>query len=277
MKINHNRWVELLQRTIQDNNWKALHPRFISDNSYFREMKDVIDYILGKDDLTLDERNIRDSIERHPDVWKGFQESASINFVKQFIDDPKAKCTEHDMKLFLKTYVREVKLDSFRERPQECDWNLLEMMADLIKRSDDDNMGLDKAFGLIGDVGHPTNNPYEVPECIRNMVKDMIEDYCTQAEAIRKEIFKPKTSTHEVDSYKRWFKQHKWTALNDYLFERFSKSRKHLDEKERGIIHKYWDKVDMPKTLEITVDTWKMLRVGKLSAKGEVIKAKDLH
>ena len=33
----------------------------------------------------------------------------------------------------------------------------------------------------------------------------------------------------------------------------------------------------MPETLEITVDTWKLIRVGKMSVKGEVIKAKDLH
>ena len=42
--INFDRWVELLQRTAQGNNWKALHPRFHTDNSYFREMKNYHNY-----------------------------------------------------------------------------------------------------------------------------------------------------------------------------------------------------------------------------------------
>ena len=82
MDIKLDRWVELLQRTTQDNNWKGLHERFRTDNSYFREMKDTIDYVLNNKLGTLDEKKVRDTIERSVGVWKAFCESCSLIFVK---------------------------------------------------------------------------------------------------------------------------------------------------------------------------------------------------
>ena len=48
MLIEYKRWVELLKLTPQDNNWKHLHIRFQTDNSYYREMKDYIDHVLNE-------------------------------------------------------------------------------------------------------------------------------------------------------------------------------------------------------------------------------------
>ena len=40
-----DRWVWLLKRTVMDNNWSNLHEEFRTDNSYFRELVDTLDYV----------------------------------------------------------------------------------------------------------------------------------------------------------------------------------------------------------------------------------------
>ena len=251
MEIKLDRWVELLQRTTQDNNWKGLHERFRKDNSYFREMKDTIDYVLNNKLETLDEKKVRDTIERSVGVWKAFCDSCSLIFVKEWMLDPIMRPSKQDIKLFQEMFIRGVKLETYKTLPLEADWTLLDMMADLHKRNVDKGLSLDKAFGLEDSVGHPPNNPFEVPDYIRRMVVDMIDNDESQTQAITNEMDDPKTPTHSVDHYKHMMLKHKWTALNDHLHDRFLRGIKTLDDRERKRIHKNWDGIDMPETLEI--------------------------
>ena len=279
MNIEYDRWVELLKLTAQDNNWKHLHIRFQTDNSYYREVKDYIDHVLNEfveDDSEY--KHVKDSINNNANVWKFFCEAASVNFIKQWLNDPLMRPTNYDIKQFQLLFIRSVKQDTFRTLPLEADWDLLQMMADLHKKNVDKGMSLDKAFGLEAPVGR-TPNPYEIPDCIKNTIERMIDGDRTQAEAIREEIEDTKTPSHHLDHYKKLFIKYKWTALNDYLTERFYEgSRDNLDEEELNTIHKYWDNIDMPKTIEIYP---KFLErgIGKLRVvKSEVIKAnKNLH
>jgi hypothetical protein len=255
MKITIERWEELLQRTTKDNNWKSLHERFKTDNSYFREMKDTIDYVLNEfvedDD---DYKYVKESVDRNANTWKAFCESASVSFVKQWINDPNMRPSKYDIKQFQLLFIRPTKQDTFRTLPLEADWEVLDMMADLHKRNVDNGLSLDKAFGLEDPVGHPPKNPFEVPDFIRRMVVDMIDNDETQTQAIANEMSNLKTLTHSVDHYKHMMLKYKWTALNDHLHDRFLKGRKTLDERERKRIHKNWDGIYMPEILVISSD-----------------------
>ena len=255
MLIEYKRWVELLKLTPQDNNWKHLHIRFQTDNSYYREMKDYIDHVLNEfvedDD---DYKHVKESVDRNANVWKTFCESASVNFVKQWLNDPLMRPSKYDIKQFQLLFIRPTKQDTFRTLPLEADWEVLDMMADLHKRNVDNGLSLDKAFGLEDPVGHPPKNPFEVPDFIRRMVVDMIDNDETQTQAIANEMSNLKTLTHSVDHYKHMMLKYKWTALNDHLHDRFLKGRKTLDERERKRIHKNWDGIYMPEILVISSD-----------------------
>ena len=151
-------------------------------------------------------------------------------------------------------FIRGVKLETYRALPLEADWKVLDMMADLHKRNVDKGLSLDKAFGLEDPVGHPPKNPFEVPDYIRRMVVDMIDNDETQTQAIANEMNNLKTLTHSVDHYKRMMLKHKWTALNDHLHDRLIRGIKFLDERERKRIHKNWDGIDIPEILVISSD-----------------------
>ena len=249
MKITNERWVELLKRTVQGNNWMGLHERFENGNSYLREMKDTIDYLLNNDPQTVDEQNVRDSINRSGNFWNAFCESTSTIFVKQWLLDPLMRPSIYDIKQCQEMFIYEVKLETYKKAPQEASWRLLDIMAELHKKNVDKGISLDKAFGLEDPVGHPPKNPFEVPDYIRRMVMDMVDNDVSQTQAIENEIDNPKTSSHSVDHYKKMMLKHKWTALNDHLHERISKGISSLDERERKRIHRNWDKINMPKNL----------------------------
>lgn len=270
MEIKLDRWIELLQRTTQDNNWKGLHERFRTDNSYFREMKNTIDYVRNNELETADEKSVRDIIERSIGVWKAFCESCSFIFVRQWIQDPLMRPSKDDIKLFQEMFIRGVKLETYKTLPLEADWSLLDMMADLHKRNVDEGLSLDKAFGLEDPVGHPPKNPFEVPDYIRRMVVDMIDNDESQTQAITNEMNNLKTFTHSVDHYKQMMLKHKWTALNDHLHDRFIRGIKTLDDTERKRIHKNWDGIDMPETLVISSD---LVQYGKGAIKAKEVQA----
>jgi hypothetical protein len=227
----------------------GLHERFEKGNSYLREMKDTIDYLLNNDPQTVDEQNVRDSINRSGNFWNAFCESTSTIFVKQWLLDPLMRPSIYDIKQCQEMFIYEVKLETYKKAPQEASWRLLDIMAELHKKNVDKGISLDKAFGLEDPVGHPPKNPFEVPDYIRRMVMDMVDNDVSQTQAIENEIDNPKTSSHSVDHYKKMMLKHKWTALNDHLHERISKGISSLDERERKRIHRNWDKINMPKNL----------------------------
>jgi hypothetical protein len=228
--------------------------------------------------MYADVKKIKDSIDNNKNVWKAFCESASIEFMKQYLLDFKMRPTVYDIKQFQELYIRAVKLNTYRSTPDEAQWDLLEIMAELNKVSLDQGKSLDQAFGLTAKVGHPVNNPYEVPTYIDNMVRSMISDDISQAEAIRNEQADKKTPSHSEEHYKIMMARYKWSALNDFLFDRCINGNKTLDDNEVKRISKNWDKIDMPKTLEITPDFVHEGIGRKAKAEATVIKAnKNLH
>ena len=40
-----NRWIWLLKRTVQSNNWIQLHEGLLTDESYLRELANMMDYV----------------------------------------------------------------------------------------------------------------------------------------------------------------------------------------------------------------------------------------
>ena len=288
INISFDRWLELLQKTVQGNNWKALHPKFNTDNSYYREMKNYLDCVLDSSydliedkfqrSMYADVKKIKDSIDKNKNVWKAFRDSASIDFMRQYSLDHKMRPTHYDIKQFQELFIRAVKLDSYKSYPDEAQWDLLEIMAELNKISLDPGKSLDQAFGLTATVGHPINNPYKVPSYIGSMVRSMISDDISQAEAIRNQLADKKTPSHSEEHYKNMMAKHKWSALNDFLFDRCINGKKTLGDDELKRISKNWDNIDMPKTLEITPDFihGEIVRIAK--SEGKVIKAnKSLH
>jgi hypothetical protein len=196
--------------------------------------------------------------------------------MKQYLSDHKMRPTVYDIKQFQELYIRAVKLDTYRSFPDEAQWDLLKIMADLNEVCLGQDKSLDQAFGLTATVGHPANNPYEVPSYIDSMVRSMISDDISQAEAIRNQLADKKTASHSEEHYKNMMAKHKWSALNDFLFDRCINGKKVLGDDEVKRISKNWDNIDMPKTLEITPD---FIHIGPI-AKSEdtVIKAnKNLH
>lgn len=262
--ISFDRWLELQQKTMQGNNWRALHPKFNTDNSYYREMKNYLDCVLDHaNDLTEDAfqrstyadiKKIRGSIDNNKNVWKAFRESAAVDFMRQYLLDPKMRPTIYDIKQFQKLYVRAVKLGTYRSSPDEAQWDLLEIMADLNDISLNQDKSLDQAFGFTATVGHPVNNPYEVPSYIDNMVRSMISDDISQAVAIKNQIADIKTPSHSEEHYKNMMTKHKWSALNNFLFDRCINGKKTLSDNEVKRINKNWDNINMPKILELTPD-----------------------
>jgi hypothetical protein len=106
----------------------------------------------------------------------------------------------------------------------------------------------------------------------------MISDDISQAEAIRNEQADKKTPSHSEEHYKIMMARYKWSALNDFLFDRCINGNKTLDDNEVKRISKNWDKIDMPKTLEITPDFVHEGIGRKAKAEATVIKAnKNLH
>lgn len=284
--ISFDKWLELLQKTVQGNNWKALHHRFNTDNSYYREMKNYLDCVLDSSliedpfqrSMYADVKKIRDSIDNNKNVWKAFCESASIEFMRQYLLDHKMRPTLYDIKQFQELFIRAVKLETYKSSPDEAQWDLLEIMAELNKASLDKGKSLDQAFGLTAAVGHPINNPYEVPSYIDSMVRSMISDDISQAEAIRNQLADKKTPNHSEEHYKNMMAKYKWSALNDFLFDRCINGKKTLGDDEVKRIRKNWDNIDMPKTLEITPDFIHVGIVRKAKSEGKVIKAnKSLH
>ena len=101
----------------------------------------------------------------------------------------------------------------------------------------------------------------------------MISDDISQAEAIRNQLADKKTPSHSEEHYKNMMAKHKWSALNDFLFDRCINGKKTLGDDELKRISKNWDNIDMPKTLEITPD-FIHVGIGRI-AKSEGAEVKD--
>ena len=287
-KPSLDRWVWLLKRTVMDNNWCSLHEGFRTDNSYFRELADTLDYVNDEVNNVHPMHHVRQSINDAIGVFKVFREVFAVDMFKKHM------ATTYDSNLVISMFNRTV---TFEENDKE----LLNAIKDSFNKRKSDGYplvnNLDQAFQLSRVEGRPTN-PYKVPENIRQVVAMMIyEDMSGNAcitkldEMANNHSLKtkdnkglwrtansqPRPQIWGADRWQDEMDKCKWTALNDYLYDRMEKGRTILDDRERRRIKSSWNKIDMPEKL-LWYPNYVTMGIVKLNVvNSEAIKAKDLH
>jgi len=284
-----DRWVWLLYRTLYQNNWSHLHEGFKTDESYLRELADLMDYM-------NDEAN-----NVHP-----------LNLAKQSMLQSKIQLDKFRQNFAVEMYKRQtattgdvnlvLEMIKITIQSKEYDEDLMVLVEDSISRKETEKKvnTLDQAFQLKGlNDGRPEPK-YIMPEHIKRLVPMMLDEDISMAECI-KELDK-ETNNHllktkenkgmwrtandkprlRIWSRDRWqdeMNKYKFTALNDYLIERLHKGRVTLDERERQRIKRNWNKINIPKELMVA-PTFLQLGIGRLGGKdgkktvtAEVIKA----
>jgi len=238
---------------------------------------------------------VRQSINGAIGVFKVFREVFAVDMFK------KHTATTYDSNLVISMFNRTV---TFEENDKE----LLNAIKDSFNKRKSDGYPLvntlDQAFQLSRVESRPTN-PYKVPENIKQLVAMMIDEDMSRNACIKKidEMANnhslktnenkglwrtaknnPRPQIWGVDRWKDEMGKYKWTALNDYLYDRTEKGRTTLDEREFKRIKSNWNKIIMPNEL-ICYPTFLKLGIGRLGGKDgkktvttEVIKAnKNLH
>jgi hypothetical protein len=286
-----DRWAWLLKRTVMDNNWNALHKSFQTDNSYFRELADTLDYVNDEANSVDPNHLVRQSINGAIGIFKVFREVFALDMFK------KHTATPYDANLLISMFNRTV---AFEENDQV----LLDAVKDSFNKRRSDKFPLvstlDQAFQISRVEGRPPN-PYEVPNNVKMLLAMIIDGDMSKAKAI--ERIDSMANNHSLKSQEnkglwrtandqlrpqiwgedRWkdeMRKYKWTALNDYLYERVAEGRTSLTEAESKRIYKNWNEIDIPKELEV-YPTFIKVGIGRLIGKygdktitADVIKAK---
>lgn len=273
-------WVELLQRTLQNNNWHDLHEGF-QCNFYFRRLKDTLDYF-EENQFNIppehwDWKNIKDSIERNRNLWSAFCQSFSLKACML------GSATKQDINTVMNMYIRAEQFSMFKDRPDDLDtdWRLLTFVSEAFKKyKHDENVNtLDQAFGLVGTQGKRQTNPYYVPDWVFRVVADIIDNDISANEAFKNED--QKTSYNDFDTMKTYFqkkkhedKNYKWIGLNSYLHDRIIQKRGDLTDKEIKRVESIWH-ITLPSKLEVywTNATFAFAKIK--SVKAQVIKGKS--
>jgi hypothetical protein len=255
-----DRWVWILKRTVMDNNWSSLHEGLRTDNSYFRELADTLDYVNDEVNSVHPMHQVRQSINSSIGLFKVFREIFAVDMFK------KHTATTYDSNLVISMFNRTV---TFEENDKE----LLNAIKDSFNKRKSDGYplvnNLDQAFQLSRVEGRPTN-PYKVPENIRQVVAMMIDEDMSGNACITKldemannHSLKTKDNKGlwrtansqprpQIWGANRWqdeMDKYKWAALNDYLYDRMEKGRTTLDNRELKRIKSNWNKIIMPNEL----------------------------
>jgi len=258
-----DRWTWLLKRTVMDNNWHALHKSFQTDNSYFRELADTLDYVNDEANSVHPNHLVRQSINGAIGVFKVFREAFALDMFKQHTATP------YDANLLISMFNRTV---AFEENDQA----LLDVVKDSFNKRRSDEFPLvntlDQAFQISRVEGRPPN-PYEVPNNVKMLLAMIIDGDMSKAKAIeridsmannhslktqenkglwRTANDQPRPQVWGEDRWKNEMRKYKWAALNDYLYERVAKGRTSLTEAESKRIHKNWNQIDIPQELEVS-------------------------
>jgi len=258
-----DRWTWLLKRTVMDNNWHALHKSFQTDNSYFRELADTLDYVNDEANSVHPNHLVRQSINGAIGVFKVFREAFALDMFKQHTATP------YDANLLISMFNRTV---AFEENDQA----LLDVVKDSFNKRRSDEFPLvntlDQAFQISRIEGRPPN-PYKVPNNVKMLLAMIIDGDMSKAKAIeridsmannhslktqenkglwRTANDQPRPQVWGEDRWKNEMRKYKWAALNDYLYERVAKGRTSLTEAESKRIHKNWNQIDIPQELEVS-------------------------
>lgn len=259
-----DKWLWLLKRTLYKNNWSHLHEGFVSDESYLRVVADTMDFVKDETNNVHPDNLVRQSIMQSQNPLYEFRQ----NFAKKMYKEGRA--TKGDAELVISMFNRAV---TFKEENDE----LFELIRDSFNRrkTEDKVNTLEQAFQLKRpNLGRPEPE-YIVPINIKRLVPIIIDEDLSMNGGINELAKDAKALSWSANKYQEQMNRYKYTALNDYLLDRMEKGRTILDDKEIQRIKRIW-KIDMPEEL-ITYPIWMHLGIGKLSAKGTVIKAKDLQ
>ena len=280
-----NRWIWLLKRTVQSNNWIHLHEGFLTDESYLRELANMMDYVNDESNNVLPEHKVRALMMDNKNPLYNFRQNFAVAMYKRQIANQK------DVELIQEMIKRTI-------WSKEYDEELMSLVADSFDRHKNEGKvtSLDQAFQLKKlSIERPEpehKTPYNIQRIVAMMLdEDMPMNACI--EELNKEAnnHSLKTSDNrglwrsanelqrpsiwDLNRWKGEMTKYKYTALNDYLLDRMERVGNQLNERKRERIKRNW-KIDMPEELFIYPDFIDVV-VRNLSAKGTVIKAKDLH
>ena len=259
-------WIFILRRTVQGNNWKKLHRRFQTDLSHLRKLKDTLDYF-SSHPVAENEHNdwkmVKQSIEIQPDIWKIFCETFSVQMCEMGVG------SIGDMQTVMNLFHRGVIFEEYKNADKNdltIDWKVLNVVQKALKAwenkwkdrsNQNDNSvrcNMLEAFG----VKTVKVNPYEVPAWVTRILHDIIENDKSINEAVDNEITRAKKANEPVhdDSWikKEFRERFKWSALNDYLFDRVETKRSELNSNEIARLESVFEGVILPGKLEITTD-----------------------
>jgi len=285
---NLDRWLWLLYRTIQENNWQNTHPRFSTDNSFFRELSDILHFIEDLTNKVPLNNPVKQNINNNIGVLKIFREYFAIDCYK------KGFANKADVRLIISMINRTI---HFREFNVE----LMDLVKDSFNewKKNSQIYDLDQAFQLKHVYDGVPPNPYEVPYNITRLVEMMIDDDLSLTKSM--DILNKEASNHllktndnkglwrtandkrrpSIWEERRWvsdMEKYKWAALNDYLIERVIKGKSFLNIKERKKVKINWNKVDLPDELIVYPSLGTITPGSNLVSRGKKINSqKDLH
>lgn len=279
MRIQFADYLELLRLTIQDSNWRQLHPGLRFNWARVRELKDIVDHIYHemylKDKWNRDNDNDRllvGHVKDNLNFWTEFSKVTSIEFCKR------GHPTRHDLNTVLEMFIRGESLKLALE-PLDLDNDILKYLADSFKRFTDTSKEnakfntLEKAFGIANYKGQKTNakNPFKVPRWIMTICKNLLE----QNQSLTKQLDNKAVPISETVVKREW-SLHKWQVLNEYLYKLClkGKGKATLTSTQIETIKRNWNKVVFPKDLILEMRPG----IPRLSVKDkgvQVIKASD--
>ena len=281
MKIKYDDWLKILQQTVQESNWSHLHSQLKSENTKFLILKNYIDEI--QDAILSGYKNvensdwllIKQSFQQSMNVFKEFRESIALDYFLKNMPNNK------DINVVLGMFTREAKLNIFKENPNQANWVLFDLISDVIKRISNhpniDDMRVKQAL-YEPRVGRPDDNPIDPPLFINKFVKTIIENDIKFNKVMENEMNNFNTPNHDSRTYRKKFDVYKWSALNEYLYERVMNKKAMLSTKEIDRVRIYWDGIQLPEKLEIYA-SFITYGIGKLEVKDvQIIKSNStLH
>ena len=245
-----------IQRVLFFNNWRHLHPKLCLCE--YRDMYQLSDDLdagakLPEDfKFTWENEQIygEPALSREEDLKK-FQNHLAYRQVYDWLSLPSSSAKENpppkrsniDKVIDIAAAVPSTKNDELSSR---C---CLELVSKLLQRYiNNRDEGLDRAFGFDKPPGRPVK-PYKLPPDYSDILKHIVESGKSQTTA----LLEVTNDVDKSDRYRKQWAEHKWAALNEFFYNRYSKETFELNEKERAKIKKYWD-IEPPKILNLSID-----------------------
>ena len=254
MRIQFADYLLLLRLTIQNSNWRQLHPGLRFNWARVRELKNTVDHIYHEMYLkdkwnrnNVNDRMLVAHVKDNLNFWTEFSKIASIEFCKRGLP------TRHDLNTVLEMFIRGESLKIALDRI-DLENDILKYLAESFKRFTDTSKEnakfntLEKAFGVANYKGQKTNakNPFKVPRWIMTICKNLLEEN----ESLTSQWDNNRVPVCETVAKREW-SLHKWQVLNEYLYKLClkGKGKATLTTTQIETIKRNWNKVVFPKDL----------------------------